>query len=105
MDKKLEKETTRENRKQRYRCIETVFITVADAISKPHHEQPYHNISEAIAAVGKALTDSKRKDAQNDTQDAQKYHQVCPFANTLNMILWRFLVHFTNFINKIRLYK
>ena len=105
MDKKLEKETTRENRKQRYRSIETVFITVADAISKPHHEQPYHNISESVAAVGKALTDSKRKDAQNDTQDAQKYHQVCPFANTLNMILWRFLVHFTNFINKIRLYK
>src|SRR3989304_4876849 len=105
MDKKPEKEITRENEKQHHCCIETVFITVADAISKPHHEQPYHNISESIAAVDKALTDSKRKNTQNDTQDAQKYHQVCHFANTLNVILWRFLVHFTNFINKIRLYK
>jgi len=96
MDKKLEKEITRENRKQRYRSIETVFITVADAISKPHHEQPYHNISESVAAVGKALTDSERKDTQNDTQNAQKYHQVCHLANTLTMIDWRFLIHFSN---------
>jgi len=86
MDKKLEKEITRENCKQNYCCIETVFITVTDAVSKPHHEQTYHNISEAVAALGKALTDSERKDTQNDTQNAQKYHQVCHLANALNMV-------------------
>ncbi len=93
MGKEPEKEITRENEKQ-HRCrIETVFITVADAVSKPHHEQTYHNISESVAAVGKTLTNSKRKDTQNDTQNAQKYHQVCHFANSLSMIHWRFLVH------------
>lgn len=93
MGKEPEKEITRENGKQHDCCIETVFIAVANAISKPHHEQTYHNISESVAAVGKTLTNSKRKDTQNDTQNAQKYHQVCHFANSLSMIDWRFLVH------------
>jgi len=93
MGKEPEKEITRENEKQHHCRIETVFITVADAVSKPHHEQTYHNISESVAAVGKTLTNSKRKDTQNDTQNAQKYHQVCHFANSLSMIDLRFLVH------------
>jgi len=67
MDKEPEKEITRENGKQHNCCIETIFITVADAISKPHQEQANHNISESVAAVGKTLTDSERKDTQNDT--------------------------------------
>ena len=86
MDKKSEKEITRENEKQHHCCIETVFITIADAISKPHHEQPYHNISESVAAVGKALTDSKRKDAQM-IPGCLEISPGFRLANTLNMIL------------------
>ena len=86
MGKEPEKEITRENGKQHDCCIEAVFIAVADAISKPHHEQTNHNISESVAAVGKALPDSERKDTQNDTQNAQKYHQVCHLANALSMV-------------------
>ena len=96
MGKEPEKEITRENEKQQRCRIETVFIAVADAISKTHHEQTYHNISESVTAVGKTLTNSKRKDTQNDTQNAQKYHQVCHLANTLTMIDWRFLIHLLN---------
>ena len=70
MGKELEKEITRENGKQHDCCIETVFIAVAGAISKPHHEQSYHDVSEAVAAAGKTLTHSKRKDTQNDSQNA-----------------------------------
>ncbi len=70
MGKEPEKEIARENGKQHDCCIETVFIAVADAISKPHHEQTYHNVSESVAAVGETLTHSKRKDTQNDTQNA-----------------------------------
>ena len=80
MDKKLEKEITRENCKQNYCCIETVFITVTDAVSKPHHEQTYHNISEAVAALGKALTDSERKDTQNDTQGCPEISPGLPLC-------------------------
>ena len=86
MGKEPEKEITRENGKQHDCCIETIFTTVTDAISKPHHEQTNHNISESVTAVGKALTDSERKDTQNDTQNAQKYHQVCHLANALSMV-------------------
>lgn len=93
MSQEPEKEITRENEKQHHCCIETVFITITDAVSKPHHEQTYDNIPETVAAVGKTLANSNRKDTQNDTQNAQKYHQVCHLANTLTMIDWRFLIH------------